>query len=47
MWEKGKLSKKVVGGDKQGKINVIVDTSKKLWHKRLGHMSEKGLEILC
>ena len=35
----------------QGKIckwemNVAQDTTKELWHKRLGHMSEKGLEFL-
>ena len=27
-------------------INVAQDTTKELWHKRLGHMSEKGLEFL-
>ena len=36
----------------QGKIckwemNVVQDTTKELWHKRLGHMSEKGLEFLA
>ena len=35
----------------QGKIckngwNVAVDSSPSLWHRRLGHMSEKGLQIL-
>ena len=28
-------------------INVAQDTTKELWHKRLGHMSEKGLEFLA
>ena len=28
------------------KMNVTQDTTKELWHKRLGHMSEKGLEFL-
>jgi len=26
--------------------NVAQDATKELWHKRLGHMSEKGLESL-
>lgn len=31
----------------QGEMNVAQTVSKELWHKRLGHMSEKGLEILA
>ena len=36
----------------QGKIckkwlNVAADSSPSLWHKRLGHMSEKGLQIFA
>lgn len=31
----------------KGEINVAQEESKELWHKRLGHMSEKGLEILA
>ncbi|WVZ24581.1 hypothetical protein V8G54_003125 [Vigna mungo] len=34
----------------QGKIykgDIAQEESKELWHKRLGHMSEKGLEILA
>ena len=31
----------------KGEMNVAQDASKELWHKRLGHMSEKGLEILA
>jgi len=31
----------------KGDINVSQDMIKELWHKRLGHMSEKGLEILA
>lgn len=31
----------------KGDINVSQGMSKELWHKRLGHMSEKGLEILA
>ena len=36
----------------QGKIcknglNAAADSSPSLWHKRLGHMSEKGLQILA
>lgn len=33
---------------KKGEVNTIDDDfSTKLWHKRLGHMSEKGLQILA
>ena len=31
----------------KGEMNVAQDANKELWHKRLGHMSEKGLEILA
>nr|KYP31853.1 Retrovirus-related Pol polyprotein from transposon TNT 1-94 [Cajanus cajan] len=31
----------------KGDMNVAQDASKELWHRRLGHMSEKGLEILA
>ena len=31
----------------KGATNVSQDTTKELWHKRLGHMSEKGLETLA
>ncbi|WVZ20353.1 hypothetical protein V8G54_007675 [Vigna mungo] len=31
----------------KGETNVAQEESKELWHKRLGHMSEKGLEILA
>ncbi|WVY90442.1 hypothetical protein V8G54_035956 [Vigna mungo] len=31
----------------KGETNVTQEESKELWHKRLGHMSEKGLEILA
>jgi len=31
----------------KGDINVSQDKSKELWHKRLGHMSKKGLDILA
>ena len=30
----------------KGEMNVAQDTTKELWHKRLSHMSEKGLEFL-
>ena len=28
-------------------LNIVVDSSPNLWHRRLGHMSEKGLQILA
>ena len=28
-------------------LNVTIDSSQSLWHMRLGHMSEKGLQILA
>ena len=28
-------------------LNVAIDSSPSLWHRRLGHMSEKGLQILA
>ena len=28
-------------------LNVAADSSPGLWHKRLGHMREKGLQILA
>ena len=31
----------------KGETNVAQDATKDLWHKRLGHISEKGLEILA
>ncbi|WVZ15791.1 hypothetical protein V8G54_013357 [Vigna mungo] len=31
----------------KGETNVAQEESKELWHKRLGHISEKGLEILA
>ncbi|CAL9017851.1 unnamed protein product [Prunus brigantina] len=30
-----------------GYVNALVEDSIELWHKRLGHMSEKGLQILA
>lgn len=29
------------------RVNVAVNASPNLWHKRLGHMSEKGLQLLA
>ena len=32
----------------RGQLNVVDDdTSQDLWHKRLAHMSEKGLQLLA
>jgi len=31
----------------KGETNVSQDSTKELWQKRLGHMSEKGLEFLA
>ena len=31
----------------KGETNVAQDAAKELWHKRLGHMSEKGWEFLA
>jgi len=32
----------------KGDVNVVEnETSTELWHKRLGHMSEKGLQVLA
>lgn len=31
----------------KGEVNAVKDSSTELWHKRLGHMSEKGLDILA
>ena len=28
-------------------LNIAKDTSVELWHKRLGHMSEKGMHALA
>ena len=28
-------------------LNIVADSSPNLWHRRLGHMSEKGLQILA
>ena len=30
----------------QGEQIVVVDSDTTLWHKRLGHMSEKGMKVL-
>jgi hypothetical protein len=39
-----KIEAKLVKGD----VNVVEnETSTELWHKRLGHMSEKGLQVLA
>jgi hypothetical protein len=39
-----KTEARLVNGD----VNVIEnETSTELWHKRLGHMSEKGLQVLA
>ncbi|KAM1738798.1 hypothetical protein ACFX11_014582 [Malus domestica] len=31
----------------KGELNAVEDSSLDLWHKRLGHMSEKGLQVLA
>ncbi|KAM1740355.1 hypothetical protein EV2_016305 [Malus domestica] len=31
----------------KGELNVVEDSSLDLWHKKLGHMSEKGLQVLA
>ena len=31
----------------KSKVNVAVNSRGELWHKRLGHMSEKGLHLLA
>jgi len=31
----------------KGKTNVAQDATKELWHKILGHLSEKGLKFLA
>ena len=31
----------------RGEVNALEDSSIKLWHKRLGHISKKGLELLA
>ncbi|KAM1516880.1 hypothetical protein ACFX10_015793 [Malus domestica] len=31
----------------KGELNVVEDSSLDLWHKRLGHMSKKGLQVLA
>jgi len=32
----------------KGEVNIVYDNSNlELWHKRLGHISEKGLQILA
>src|SRR4051794_36742778 len=58
-WKLSKGSMTVARGKKEGSLyiiqgkinkgetNVSQDASKELWHKQLGHMSEKGLEILA
>lgn len=30
----------------KGEVNVMHDSSIDVWHKRLGHLSEKGIQIL-
>lgn len=58
-WKLSKGSMTVARGKKEGSLyitqgkinkgetNVSQDATKELWHKRLGHMSEKSLEILA
>ncbi|KAK2456997.1 putative mitochondrial protein [Trifolium repens] len=58
-WKLSKGSMIIARGKKEGSLyimqgkintretNVSQDTSKELWHRRLGHMSEKSLEILA
>ena len=31
----------------KSEANVVADSSGELWHKRLGHMSEKGMHLLA
>ena len=31
----------------KGEVNIVEESSSDLWHRQLGHMSEKGLSILA
>ncbi|CAM8949433.1 unnamed protein product [Rhodiola kirilowii] len=38
---------KTYGKIRVGELNIVDDSSPSLWHKRLGHISEKGLQVLA